>query len=144
MISLFSFSRNASGSDEKPGLDQSSCEAPSLTDDHSPHEDHNLCDIASLPEGSCAKEVLSPGDSPAGILKLRQSCGFGDTSSRNGDIGLEREGDKIAAREVSPTRWCAVTAWQRKQQQQQQQGTPGHRSEVSSIVESALDTEDGE
>lgn len=141
---MFSFSRNASGSDEKPGLDQSSCEAPSPTDDHSPHEDPNLCDNASLPEGSCMKEVPSPGDSVAGVLKLRQSCGFGDLPSRNGDMGLEREGDKIVAREVSPTRWCAVTAWQRRQQQQQQQGTPGHRSEVSSIVESALDTEDGE
>lgn len=123
-------------------LNHSQCESPSPTDGHSPHEDHSLCEISSPPDGSCPKEILSSEDSPAGVIKLNQSYGFGDP--RNEDVGGERESDKIMAREVSPTRWCAVAAWQRRQQQQQQQGTPGHRSEVSSIVESAVDTEDGE
>jgi hypothetical protein len=139
---FFAFYRNASCSDEKLGPNQSQFEAPSLPDGHSLHEDHSLCEISSPPGGPCPKEILCSEDSPAGIMKLSQSCGFVDTLSRNDEVGGERESDKVMTREVSPTRWCAVTAWQRKQQQQQ--GTPGHRSEVSSIVESAVDTEDGE
>lgn len=139
---LFLFVRNTSDSDEKPGPDQRPFEAVNQTDGPSPHDDQSLHKISVLPDGPHENEVLSPGDSVVGMMKLVQSCGFCDTSSRNGDVG--GEGDKIATREVSPTRWCAVTAWQRRQQQQQQQGTPGHRSEVSSIVESAVDTEDGE
>jgi hypothetical protein len=139
-VILFPPPRNTSGSDEKPGPDQSPFEAASPTDVPSPHDDQSLHDISSPPDGPHQKEILSPGDSAVGIMKLIQSYGFGDTSSRNGDVG--GESDKIVTREVSPTRWYAVTAWQRRQQQQQ--GTPGHRSEVSSIVESAVDTEDGE
>jgi hypothetical protein len=139
----FLFYRNASGSDEKLVPNLSQFEAPSPTDGHSSREDHNLCEISSPPDGPCPKEILSSEDSPAGVMKLSQSYGFGDAVSRNDEVaGGDRESDKMMAREVSPTRWCAVTAWQRRQQQQQ--GTPGHRSEVSSIVESAVDTEDGE
>lgn len=143
ILILFLFSRSTSGSDDKHGPDQSPVEAPSPTAGPSPHEEHSFCEISSAPDGPSPKEIISPENSPAGITKLGHNYDFGDTSSRNGDIG--GESDKTAAREASPTRWCAVTAWQRRQQQQQQQqGTPGHRSEVSSIVESALDTEDGE
>lgn len=137
---LFIF-RNISGSDEKPGPDQSPFEAPSQTDGPSPH-DQSLHEISGTSDDPYQKEALSPGDSTVGMMKLSQSYCFGDSSSKNGDVG--GESDKNVTREMSPTRWCAVTAWQRRQQQQQQQGTPGHRSEVSSIVESAVDTEDGE
>ena len=82
-------------------------------------------------------EVSSPMDckfSGPGTMKRSESYGYG-----------EKEDEKATTREVSPTRWSAVRAWQRRQHHHQQhQGTPGHRSEVSSIVESALGTEDGE
>ncbi|KAK7862806.1 hypothetical protein R5R35_004159 [Gryllus longicercus] len=71
----------------------------------------------------------SHDDRPVSALKRSQSCGI-NTGKREEVIALEPE--------LSPARWSSVLAWQRRQQ-----GTPGYRSEVSSLVESAHGTEDG-
>lgn len=84
--------------------------------------------LSTVPQDFHKRFQSSNEDKPM-MLKRSQSCGISN-SKREDMIPLEQE--------LSPARWNSVLAWQRKQQ-----GTPGYRSEVSSLVESAHGTEDG-